>query len=302
MKTFKNDFEVRGCRVSEKYDGINVKWTGTELVTKNGKKIHAPLWFTMDLPRDKQFFGELFAGRGNLETVKSVYRKLQDPRWRDLRIMAFSIVRGRFCTPVDYATIRNAKHLHAIYSEIVDGGGEGVVIRGTDSNDYKMKPVQDSEGTVIEYIATKRHKIGSLLLRMANGVEFKVSSGLTRELRSNPPAIGSLVRFTYQGLTSTGKPRHASIVGIRDDITPEQSTPPSRLEKYGFAEFSGQESRQQIDVAKYLDIAWAKLLDLCRNIDRDTFNPWRLVVKASRNYLACCLRFGRWLQEQERSL
>ena len=44
------DQDVKGWLISEKLDGVRSVWTGTELLSRNGKKFFAPEWFTRQLP------------------------------------------------------------------------------------------------------------------------------------------------------------------------------------------------------------------------------------------------------------
>jgi len=49
LKTYK-DQDTTNWVMSEKLDGIRAYWDGENLLSRNGKVIHAPQWFTQDYP------------------------------------------------------------------------------------------------------------------------------------------------------------------------------------------------------------------------------------------------------------
>jgi DNA ligase-1 len=48
------------------------------------------------------------------------------------------------------------------------------------------------------------------------GIVFKIGSGFTDKERHNPPPIGSLITFKYNGKTQAGIPRFARYFRIRE--------------------------------------------------------------------------------------
>jgi DNA ligase 1 len=54
--------------------------------------------------------------------------------------------------------------------------------------------------------------VGALQVRTADGQRFKLGTGLSDADRQNPPAIGSVVTYTYRDTTPSGKPRFASFL------------------------------------------------------------------------------------------
>ncbi len=84
------------------------------------------------------------------------------------------------------------------------------------SNDLlKLKKHQDAEATVIGYrlgSGKYKGKMGSILVRTPDGIEFYIGSGFSDAERADPPEIGSLVTYRYNGLTTEGKPRFARYV------------------------------------------------------------------------------------------
>tara|TARA_B110000902_G_C13801282_1_gene396085 strand:+ start:201 stop:380 length:180 start_codon:yes stop_codon:yes gene_type:complete len=57
--------------------------------------------------------------------------------------------------------------------------------------------------------------MGSLLMELPNGVQFKLGTGFTDTERANPTTIGSTVTFIFQQKTKIGKPRFARYLYIR---------------------------------------------------------------------------------------
>ncbi|MCX9565389.1 DNA ligase, partial [Vibrio cholerae] len=51
--------------------------------------------------------------------------------------------------------------------------------------------------------------------RTSDGVEFYIGSGFSDAERADPPEIGSLITYRYNGLTTDGKPRFARFVRVR---------------------------------------------------------------------------------------
>ena len=77
-------------RVSEKYDGVRGRWDGTRLLTRGGRVVAAPAWFTRGWP-PVPLDGELWAGRGGFEAAQSAVGAAQpdDAAWRRMRFMVF---------------------------------------------------------------------------------------------------------------------------------------------------------------------------------------------------------------------
>lgn len=136
--------DVRGWWASEKYDGVRAIWTGTRLVTRHGKPLKSPAWFTRNLPRDVRLDGELFSGYGSFDDLRSeIQRKGSD--WHGVRFMVFDLadvgtfeerqeeLRGldlpMHAHVVKHTRLQNNDELDGIEREIVRAGGEGVVIR-----------------------------------------------------------------------------------------------------------------------------------------------------------------------------
>ena len=114
--------------------------------------------------------------------------------------------------------VKNQPHLKAFLQEIVDQGGEGVVVRdpmalyktGRLSSALKVKLFQDKECVVTEYHPGQgkyKDLVGSLICRLDDKTLIRIGSGLSDLQRKQPPTIGSTITFKYYGLTAKGRPR-----------------------------------------------------------------------------------------------
>lgn len=51
---------------------------------------------------------------------------------------------------------------------------------------------------------------------MPDGKRFVIGSGYTDATRQHPPAVGTVITYTYQGLTRKGLPRFARYLRVRE--------------------------------------------------------------------------------------
>jgi DNA ligase-1 len=236
--------------VSEKYDGIRGYWDGRQLLSRSGKSLNPPAWFTQAWPTHP-FEGELWAGRGQFEQAASVVQQKQAPdnAWQVLRFMVFDrpatnqtfteriglyqeLVK-QVNQPWVQAVVQNPVSSHAalktLLSQTVHAGGEGLVLHrgnslyqsGRNSDVLKAKLTQDAEAQVIGHEPGQgKHaqRTGALWVATPQGLRFKLGTGLTDAQRENPPAVGQWVTYTYRGLTDQGVPRFASFERIRPAI------------------------------------------------------------------------------------
>jgi DNA ligase 1 len=126
-----------------------------------------------------------------------------------------------------HTRIANATALAARLKSVVAAGGKGLMLHRADAAYqtgrsgalFKFKPLEDAEAQVISHVSGRgRHagQMGALQVRTANGVSFKLGTGFSDAQRSNPPAVGSWVTYTYRDVTPSGKPRFAAFVRVRD--------------------------------------------------------------------------------------
>ncbi len=77
--------------MSEKLDGIRAYWNGKNLLTRSGKIIHAPKWFTKNYP-PFPIDGELWSRRGDFENISSTVRdKIPSQKWKEIKHYIFEV-------------------------------------------------------------------------------------------------------------------------------------------------------------------------------------------------------------------
>ncbi|MBV0934425.1 DNA ligase [Marinobacterium weihaiense] len=232
--------------VSEKFDGVRAYWDGTRLLSRSGYPIDIPASMTRDWP-DTHLEGELWIGYGQFEALSALVRTHDAPvkDWQRVRFMLFDLPRwpGTFAErQAQLSTLATAANLDvipqhkgldhagldALFAAVTARGGEGLMLhRGTAlyqlqrSTDLrKLKPFQDAEAVVIAHTPGKGKYtglMGSLLVEQANGTRFRIGSGFSDAERAQPPAIGSIITFRYNGLSRHGVPRFARFLRIRPD-------------------------------------------------------------------------------------
>ena len=82
--------DVSGWWVSEKYDGVRAIWNGERLLSRNGKDLGAPEWFTAGLPKNIRLDGELWMGRGTFDQLVSAIQR-KDSDWQGVRLSLIHI-------------------------------------------------------------------------------------------------------------------------------------------------------------------------------------------------------------------
>ncbi|WP_320818684.1 DNA ligase [Thalassolituus sp.] len=248
-ESWQPDQDITGYTMSEKFDGVRAYWDGEHLLTRSGRIIQAPEWFTAQLP-PISLDGELWLGAGRFDEISGLIRTNvpEQALWREVIYQVFDkpyspqpfneryLELSQLIVSLDFPAIKlveqkavsNRAELDAYLGEVEARGGEGVMLHRSTSlyqgqrcqDLLKVKSVQDSEGIVIAYIPGEgrlQGMTGSLLLRLDDGREIRVGSGLNDALRQTPPLLGTRVTFAYNGLTSTGLPRFARFLRIRAD-------------------------------------------------------------------------------------
>ena len=240
--------DLTGWWLSEKLDGVRAYWTGAKFLSRLGNEYHAPEWFTAGLP-DTPLDGELWLDRGAFQrTVSIVRRQDKSDHWKEIKFVVFDApeAEGPFEERLAFlrASLGTGEHeyvsilpqeacggeaqLRERLEEIEAEGGEGLMLRepgsayvvGRSMTLLKVKSFHDDEAEVIAHSAGKgRHKgrTGALVVRLKNGTEFNVGTGLSDSERKDPPAIGATITFRYQELTEAGVPRFPSFVRVHPD-------------------------------------------------------------------------------------
>ena len=247
--TWDGKSEVNGWWMSEKLDGMRGYWTGKEFISRSGHIIHAPPWFTINFPTTA-LDGELWMAREHFQALISIVRKKNaGDEWKKVRYFIFDapLIQDGFEKRLKYANqwfnkhpnpytevlkqtlCKNQAHLQQTLTDIESRGGEGIMLRkskspytiGRSKDLLKVKRFQDTEARVIEHLPGKGKYaglLGSLLVELPNGIRFSIGSGFSDQERTSPPPIGSTITFKYQGFHSSGIPRFATFLRIREKI------------------------------------------------------------------------------------
>lgn len=243
LKTYKGQ-NTTNWVMSEKLDGIRAYWDGNELLTRNGKKIHAPLWFTKDYPKF-EIDGELWTKRGDFENISSIVRDtIPSQNWSQIRHFIYEVpnAKGGLFQRLEHVKpyeneiikilpqifIKNIEHQKNYLKEIEAKKGEGIVVRNPNalyinkrtSEALKVKTFKDTECKITGFTKGQGKyldKVGAIICQFPNQITFKIGSGLNDYLRNNPPKIGTNITFKYQNFTKYGKPRFPVYLRIREN-------------------------------------------------------------------------------------
>lgn len=246
-KVYRDDITLADYWVSEKYDGVRGYWDGTQLLTRGGRRVAVPAWFTAGWPA-QPLDGELWAGRGRFEHAQSAVGRdtPDDDAWRAMRYMVFDLPAhpGPFderlaalnklvgglgigwMQAVPQQKLADRAALLALLKKTVKSGGEGLMLhrggslyRGERSDDLlKLKPYDDAEAMVVAHLPGKGKyagQLGALQVQTPTGLRFKLGTGFSDAQRREPPPIGSTVTYRYVGLNASGMPRFASFLRVR---------------------------------------------------------------------------------------
>ncbi|KPN16883.1 ATP-dependent DNA ligase [Xanthomonas sp. Mitacek01] len=244
--------DVPAYYVSEKYDGVRARWDGGALWTRGGHRIAAPAEFTAGWP-GTPMDGELWIARGQFDRVSGIVRstRADAAAWAEVRFMVFDLPAhpGTFGERVEamHALVARAGHaqlrmveqtrvatrasLDARLAAVVAAGGEGLMLHHTDARYgvgrstalFKLKPHDDAEARVIAHAPGNGKytgMLGALIVEHHDGRQFRIGSGFSDAQRANPPPPGTWVTYRYNGLTSTGLPRFARFLRVRDEMPP----------------------------------------------------------------------------------
>ena len=245
---YHSEIDVSRYWVSEKLDGVRAIWDGKALRFRSGNQVPAPQWFVDALP-DQPLDGELWLARGSFDQLSAIVRRQtpDDAEWRHVRYMIFELpnAAGSFSERVEQikavTATANLPWLQAVpqfrlpdsaalqkkLREIVRNGGEGLMLHradaayetGRSSTLLKLTSWLDAEAIVVAHLPGKGKyagMTGALQMEMPDGRRFALGSGLSDDLRRNPPPIGTSVTYRYRELTKNGMPRFPRYLRVRD--------------------------------------------------------------------------------------
>jgi DNA ligase-1 len=235
--------------VSEKLDGVRAYWDGEKFLSRSGRRLYSPDWFTRGFPR-VVLDGELWMGRNTYERLSGAVRRHipRDSDWKHIRYMVFdlpgstspftdryrellslaSATDNGFLQIVEQRRVAGKTALMKWMDHVIKQGGEGLMLHrgdslyqaGRSSDLLKLKPFTDAEAMVIGHRPGKgkyEGVMGSLLVETGEGKRFYLGSGFSDLERANPPPLGSVVTYKHYGLTAKGIPRFASFLRVRDE-------------------------------------------------------------------------------------
>jgi DNA ligase-1 len=245
-KVYKENKNIIGWFMSEKLDGIRGYWTGKELQTRKGKKIHTPKWFIKNFP-PFELDGELWTKRADFEKIQNIIMDKQPSKeWNKISYNIFEVpnTKGDFIHRLNKAKkwfqkkktlhvniikqikVKNKKHLNSFLNKVILKKGEGLIVKDpkqlyyTGRSPYilKVKKSYDMEGIVIGInVSEKTLVLKSLVIKLKNNIVFNLGTGFTKKERMKPPKIGDIITFRYFSLTKYNKPKFASFLHIRKD-------------------------------------------------------------------------------------
>ena len=249
-KGYVGDVPVRTYWISEKLDGVRAWWDGAALISRRGKRLPAPSWFTAGFPR-QPLDGELWMGRGAFAELSGIVRRTRSDgaAWSRVRFMVFDLpahpgvfderllhmgemlegVESPYIGLVAQFRVADEVELMAELSRVVAEGGEGLMLRrglsryraGRTNDLLKLKLHQDAEAVVVAHLPGKGKyagMLGALLVEMSDGARFRLGTGFSDAERRNPPPLGATVTYKHYGVTNNGIPRFASFLRMREEI------------------------------------------------------------------------------------
>jgi len=250
---YTNSIDPSGWWASEKLDGVRATWDPRRrrLVSRLGNAFEAPTWFTERLPVDLPLDGELWLRRGVgalQEAVSIVKSGSRDKGWNRVKYMLIDVpdaraglyevrhdrlvdavrrMRAAHVEVIPQSICLSRAHLDAMLKAVLREGGEGVMLRrprstyerGRSHDLLKVVKFYTAEAVVVGYSPGEgRHegRVGALVCRLPDGVEFDIGTGLTDRQRDRPPRVGSKITFKFKSKTQDGKPYAASYVTTRN--------------------------------------------------------------------------------------
>ena len=165
--------------MTEKYGGIRVLWTGTQMYTRKGNVMKIPEFFMMRLP-PFQLDGELWIKRGLHQASLQLTRTDKESVWKKATFCIFDVHDQKskpyeerieflknfskysqwpsFLHVIEAIKCESREHLEKYYKEITSQKGEGVMLREPESlYEYgrsnamkRYKEYQDTEVKVIK--------------------------------------------------------------------------------------------------------------------------------------------------------
>jgi DNA ligase-1 len=123
---------------------VRAFWNGKIFISKHGKRISSPRWFTRNFPK-YSIDGELWLGYGNCEGLTGALHSIDDTIWKNISYIIFDIPDSKDIYEIRMDKLRNLKlpnhvltidvieclgndHLKEILAATLERGGEGLMI------------------------------------------------------------------------------------------------------------------------------------------------------------------------------
>jgi len=245
--------DIKGWYASEKLDGVRARWINNKLVSRYQKEFPVPKEILDKIANEigtNPVDGELYAGRGNFQKLVSIVKNgastVED--YAPVAYHIFDVVdetlnyKERMLKYLETKDIDNPEHFTKIVEinqvnnvddviklseEIFEYGGEGLILRdpnvpyiyGRTKHLLKVKMIDTMEVEVIDHQqgeGRNEGRLGALICKTDAGRHVKVGSGLTDEIRQNPPGKGTIITISYMGLTDLKIPRHPVFLAVRN--------------------------------------------------------------------------------------
>lgn len=231
------DQNVSGWLASEKLDGVRAYWDGENLLSRQGKKLNAPLSFTKNFPKFA-LDGELYAKGLKFEEIQaSVMDKLPDEKaWSRLKFHIFDVpeasgglldrleVLAKFLKNepnqnliiIKQIKMRDNAQFLKFTENIIAKGGEGAVVREPNApyerkrskNALKFKKFKDAECEVIAV-----NKGNGKYEKFAGSITCKAFGGKDDKERAGEPKEGTIFKIG-SGLSDENRQKPPKIGSI----------------------------------------------------------------------------------------
>lgn len=190
-------------------------------------------------------FPELNYNFGDRCKIMEKNKKIIKDNWNTYRKTLDSKFHSMPCPVIiiDQIDIKSMEHMKQLYEQILEKKGEGIMFKDPNSKYedkrsnflLKYKPQFDSECQIVGYKpGTNKYEgmLGAFICKplinkdtyhIVDNVkehEFAIS-GMDDSIRDSYEVthpIGTVVTYTYNGFTNSGKPRFARYIRIRDDL------------------------------------------------------------------------------------
>eukprot|EP01124_Arcella_intermedia_P018337 TRINITY_DN2528_c0_g5_i1.p1 TRINITY_DN2528_c0_g5~~TRINITY_DN2528_c0_g5_i1.p1 ORF type:complete len:363 (+),score=82.00 TRINITY_DN2528_c0_g5_i1:113-1090(+) len=240
------EVDPTGWYMSEKVDGFRAFWDGSNLFSKKGNLLPAPLEFTSTLPRNVYLDGELWVGYDGFNKLLSIVRKSTDLQttsdlWKDVKFCVFDAPMHHGSYPERHTYARQATavcgpnictipiqpctgvdHLNTILSDITSKKGEGVMLYhptstytpGRTSNLLKVKAYTEED---VKFLKCNPNSY-SFLCEQLNGATSIIKCSGWDYL--NPPTPGTVLTVKHNGIfKSSQKMKYPFLTRVRPDLT-----------------------------------------------------------------------------------